>query len=67
MSILPLESSCTILMTDVVGCGSPLAESNGCLAQFLKFEAHKTTIKVCSRLHPAQQVQIHKKCTKGPF
>jgi hypothetical protein len=63
--LLPLGPSCplqTILLSDLVGCDSPLQKDMAVWHTFLKFEAHRTTIIVSSGLpHPTQPVQILKK------
>jgi hypothetical protein len=69
VSLLPLGPSCplqTILLSDLVWCGSPPANRNGRLAHsFLKFEAQQTAILDCRRLlHLARQFKNLKKCAK---
>ncbi len=63
--LLPLGPSChlqTILLSDLVGCDSPLQKVMAFWCTFFKFEACQTAIIVCSwLLHQTQQVQILKK------
>ncbi len=60
--LLPLGPSCplqTILLRDLVGCGSPLQIVMAVWCSFFRFEARQTAITVCSRYpHPTKQVQI---------
>ncbi len=71
MPLLPLGPSCplqTILLSDLVGCDSPLQIVMAIGCTFFKFEASQTAITICSRLsHPTHQVQILRKCAKQPL
>ncbi len=66
LPFLPLGPSCTLqttLLSDLVGCGSPLQIVMAIWHTFLKFEARQTAIIVCSGLpHPIQQIK-KKYCT----
>jgi hypothetical protein len=52
----------TILLSDLVGCDSPLQIVMAIWRAFKKFEASKTAIIVSRRppQHPTQQIQIKK-------
>jgi hypothetical protein len=60
--LLPLGPSCplkTILLTDLLGCYSPLQIVMAIWRIFFKFEAYRTAITICRGLsRPTQQVQI---------
>ncbi len=64
MPLLPIGRSCaleTILLSDLVGCDSPLHIVMAIWRAFKKFEASKTAIIVNSGPpHPTQQIQIKK-------
>ncbi len=64
MPLLPIGRSCaleTILLSDLVGCDSPLQIVMAIWRAFKKFEASKTAIIVNSGpSHPTQQIQIQK-------
>jgi hypothetical protein len=63
--LLHLGCSCslkTILLSDLVGCDSPLQTVMAVWCPFVKFELRQTAIIVSSGLpHPTLQVQIFKK------
>ncbi len=72
------QSACTIfrallpsanyLLSDLVGCGSPLEIVLAVWHTFFQFDARQTTIIVCSGLpHQIQQVQILKKCVNDHY
>ncbi len=63
--LLTLGPSCplqTILLSDLLGCGSPLQILMAVWRTFFKFEARQMATTICRGLsRPTQQVQILKK------
>jgi len=68
---VPLRPSClqqTILLSDLVGCDSPLQIVMAVWHTFFKFEVCQTAITICSALSRLiEQVQILKKYAERPL